>query len=26
MSHMDPKSVEFKPWWVQATIGVCYRF
>ncbi len=19
-------SVEFKPWWVQATIGVCYRF
>jgi len=24
LQRIDP--VEFKPWWVQATIGVCYRF
>jgi hypothetical protein len=24
LERLDP--VEFKPWWVQATIGVCYRF
>jgi hypothetical protein len=24
LQRLDP--VEFKPWWVQATFGVCYRF
>jgi hypothetical protein len=24
LGQLDP--VEFKPWWLQATIGVCYRF
>ncbi len=24
LERVDP--VDFKPWWVQATIGVCYRF
>ena len=24
LARLDP--VEFKPWWVQVTIGVCYRF
>jgi hypothetical protein len=26
LQQIDPKTVEFKPWWVQVTIGVCYRF
>jgi hypothetical protein len=26
LKQVDPKTVEFKPWWVQVTIGVCYRF
>ncbi len=26
LRRVEPKTVEFTPWWVQVTIGVCYRF